>query len=150
MSGDASALAALTLDAIRHIGSRAYSPEQVEAWASGYIDAQRFTQRSKAGHYIYIMADKADMPAAYALLEPDGHLDMLYCSPAHAGRALTTRLLEHAEGQARGIGVTRLYTEASELARKPFERAGYVMVERRDFKLRGTRIHNYVMEKVLA
>lgn len=90
------------------------------------------------------------MAVAYALLEPDGHLDMLYCASAHAGRGLAARLLSHADEQARSIGVTRLYTEASELARKPFERAGYTVIERRDFELRGIPIHNYAMEKVLA
>ncbi|KEO91343.1 hypothetical protein EH31_01375 [Erythrobacter longus] len=149
LSGDAAALAALTLDAIRNIGARAYSPEQVEVWASGHTSAQRFTQRAKAGHHIYVMADDADMPVAYALLEPDGHLDMLYRSPTHAGRGLASQLLAHAEEQAHRLGVTRLYTEASELARTPFERAGYAVTERRDFELRGTRIHNYAMEKVL-
>lgn len=149
-TGDAPTLAALTLDAIRSIGARAYSPEQVEVWSSGHINAGRFVERAEAGQHIYVMTDQAGAPAAYALLEPDGHLDMLYCSPDHAGRGLAVQLLAHAETQAREMGVTKLYTEASELARTPFERAGYKMVERRDFELRGVAIHNYAMEKTLA
>lgn len=148
--GDAAHLSALTLEAIRSIGARAYSPDQVKVWSSGHIDAERFVTRAEAGHLITILADEAGVPAAYALLEPDGHLDMLYCSPAHAGRGLAGQLLGHAEGQARDLGVSKLYTEASELARAPFERAGYTVIERREFELRGVMIHNYAMEKPLT
>ena len=43
-----------------------------------------------------------------------------------------------------------LFTEASELARRLFERKGFVVVERRDIVLRdGVPIHNYRMTKVL-
>ncbi|WP_298333455.1 GNAT family N-acetyltransferase [uncultured Erythrobacter sp.] len=146
---DAPALASLTVDAIRTIGAQAYSPEQVEVWSMGHITAERFVARAEVGHQIYVIADESDAPVAYALLEPDGHLDMLYCSPTHAGRGLAGQLLMHAEGHARTLGVAMLYTEASELARPAFERAGYRIIRRRDFKLRGVMIHNYAMEKPL-
>ena len=49
--------------------------------------------------------------------------------------------------------MSRLYTEASELARPAFERAGYVMQHPRDFTIehdgREVAIHNYAMEKPL-
>jgi len=148
--GDAPALAALTQDAIRSIGAQAYSPAQVRAWISGHITAERFVTRAEAGHRITIAVDEAGTPAAYALLEGDGHLDMLYCAPAHAGRGLAGRLLNDTEEQAREMGSTKLYTEASELARPAFERAGYALIERREFELRGVMIHNYAMEKPLT
>ncbi|MEP0392507.1 MAG: GNAT family N-acetyltransferase [Erythrobacter sp.] len=148
--GDAPALAALTLNAIQTIGAQAYSPEQVRVWSSGHIQAEQFVARAEAGQHIYVIMDEAGELAAYALLEPDGHLDMLYCSHKHSGRGLAARLLDHAESEAVKMGVTKLYTEASELARGPFERAGYALLKRRDFEMHGVAIHNYVMEKNLA
>ena len=147
---DAPALCALTLDAIVQTGAKAYSAEQVRVWSSGHDDPARFVARADAGHHIFVMADESDLPVAYALLEPDGHLDMLYCSPAHSGHGLAAKLLAHAEAEARKLGVTRLYTEASELARAAFERAGYTLQGRRDFDLRGVAIHNYAMDKELT
>lgn len=149
-TGDAKALARLTLDAILQIGPRAYSADQVRVWSKGHHNPERFLDRADSGHLIYVMADEADEPAAYALLEPDGHLDMLYCSPAHAGNGLASRLLAHAEIKARSLGLTKLYTEASELARPAFERAGYGNTQRRDFEIDGVAIHNYGMEKPLV
>ena len=151
---DAQALACLTLAAIRETGARAYSPEQVGAWSARHPDPERFRARAAKGDAILVAVDEADTPCAYALLEPDGHLDMLYCHPDHAGRGLATMLLEAVEAGARTAGLARLITEASELARPVFARAGWTLLHRRDFAIpfKGGKvaIHNYAMEKRLA
>lgn len=151
--GDAPALADLTLAAIRSVGTQAYSGEQVEVWAARHPGPERFIERVDAGHAILVAADADDAPVAYALLEPDGHLDMLYCHPEHTRRGLADELLAQAESHARLLALTRLFTEASELARPAFERGGYTVTQRRDFDIDGPNgpvpIHNYAMEKVL-
>ena len=151
---DAPALGLVTREAIVVIGAHAYTPEQVDVWASRHHDATRFVERAGLGHAIWVVVDHADAPVAYALLEPDGHLDMLYCHPDHTRRGLAGELLAHAEMHARGEGLERLYTEASELARPAFERAGYGVTQRRDFEIEGRNgpvaIHNYAMEKRLV
>ena len=150
---DAEAIAQLTLAAIEAVGAHRYDPEQVAAWAARHPGASRFLERSDAGHRIFVAVGDEDAPCAYALLEPDGHLDMLYCHPAHTRRGLADRLLAHSEAEARKAGTTRLYTEASELARPAFKRAGYSVQHRRDFEIdhdgRAVAIHNYAMEKPL-
>ncbi len=150
---DAEAIAALTLAAIRRTGLRAYSPEQVAAWSARF-SAQRVLAWAARGDIILVAVDDGDRPAAYTMLEADGHLDMLYCHPDHTGRGLATHLLAEAERAARALGVIRLFTEASELARPVFERAGYTLLQRRDFTIPGeagdVAIHNYAMEKRLA
>ena len=151
--GDASALAEITSSAIQAIGPQAYSHEQVRAWSARHPDAERFVSRVADGARIFLAADPDDRPVAYALLEPDGHLDMLYCHPDHARRGLSLELLAEAELHARQSGLTRLFTEASELARPAFERAGYRVSHRRDFEIeldgRSIPIHNYAMVKAL-
>jgi len=98
--------------------------------------------------------DAGDRPVAYGLLEPGGHVDMLYCHPDHAGQGLAGQLLAGVEAHARATGTTRLFTEASELARPVFARAGFRLVRRRDFTIPHAggdiAIHNYAMEKSLA
>ena len=150
---DADALATLAVRAIRTIGPRAYSPAQVGAWAARHGAARRYLESAEAGHMILVAADGADRPVAYALLKAPGehgaHLDHLYCDPDHTRRGLGDHLLEAAENAARAAGATRLYTEASELARPAFERAGYRVSHRRDFEVDGVPIHNFAMEKML-
>lgn len=147
--GDAEALSQLAIRAIEVIGPRGYTPDQVAAWAARHGDATRFVSRAEAGETILVAVDGEDRPCAYALLEPDGHLDHLYCDPDHTRRGLAEYLLTAAEAEARSWDMSRLYSEASEIARPAFERAGYRVTHRRDFEVDGVAIHNYAMEKML-
>lgn len=146
---DAETLSALALAAIREIGTRHYSPEQVAAWANRHPGAAMYRERAAKGHTIIVATDGTDQPVAYAVLEPDGHVDRLFNHPDHTRRGLASRLLAAVEASARKAGLERLHTEASELARPSFERAGYIMTRRRDFALDGVSIHNYAMERRL-
>ena len=150
---DAEDLADLTVAAIRAVGSQRYSPKQVEAWAARHPSPKRFIERARKGDWIWLAVNSVDKAVAYALLEeaPEhaGHLDMLYCHPDHTRKGLADALLTRAEIHAKECANVRLFTEASELARASFERAGYKIVERRDFEIEGTAIHNYAMEKHL-
>lgn len=150
---DAPALAELTLAAIVTLGIRTYSVKQTLSWAARHPGAPRFVDGLAKGDLIFVALADDDAPAAYALMEPDGHIDMLYCHPDHAGKGLATALLTAVEDAARQAGITLLFTEASELARPVFERAGFVLLHRRDFVLstcgEDIAIHNYAMEKRL-
>ena len=146
---DAPDLAALTLAAIRKVGARRYSSAQIKVWAARHPGPGRFTERHTAGDLILVSTDADDKAVAYALLERGGHFDMLYCHPDYTRRGLAEALLDEAERHARADGVMRLFTEASELARPAFERAGYSVVNRRDFEIDGVAIHNFAMEKHL-
>ncbi len=150
---DALPLAEVTVAAIRAVGAKSYTADQVSAWAARHPGPQRFLDRAASGDLILVAADPEDNAIAYALLEPDGHLDMLYCHPDHTRRGLADELLAASELHARQNGVARLYTEASELARSAFERAGYSVEHRRDFTIehdgKAVPIHNYAMEKRL-
>ena len=146
---DAEALSALALAAIRDIGSHAYGASQVAAWAARHPGPAMYVERAAKGHAIFVAVDRGDSPVAYAVLEPDGHLDRLYNHPDHTRLGLAERLLAVAEQHARSVGLTRLYTEASEVARTAFERAGYAVTHRRDFEIDGVPIHKFAMEKIL-
>jgi putative acetyltransferase len=152
-AGDAEAVAAITLAAIRVTALAAYSPEQVAAWSARFSPT-RVLEWADKGHVILVAVGADDRPIAYTMLESSGHLDMLYCHPEHGGKGLAFALLAEAEAAARSEGVTRLFTEASELARPVFERVGYEVLHRRDFSIpyEGGEIavHNYAMEKRLG
>lgn len=152
--GDAEALCEVSLSAIKVVGAHGYDPEQIEAWAARHGGPQMYRDRIASGHVIFVAVDAQDAPVAYALIEPDGHLDRLYNHPDHTRQGLAAQLLTKAEEHARAHGLERLYTEASELARGAFERAGYVVTHRRDFSIdlngKSVPIHNYAMEKRLT
>nr|WP_290760475.1 GNAT family N-acetyltransferase [Henriciella sp.] len=133
--------------AIRSMGARHYSPEQIEAWAGPRVSAARLGAMYGDGRATFIAVDEKDKPVAFSDMEADGHVDMLYCHPAQAGRGVASLLLAAIDGAARQAGLSRLHAEASETARPVFERAGYRMVMRRDFEIEGVAMHNWKMEK---
>jgi putative acetyltransferase len=147
--GDAPALARLFHDAVHRIASRHYSPEQVKAWAPAVPPAERLLGWATDGRLLLVAVDEEDAPLAFVDLEADGHVDHLFCRPDAAGTGITARLHQALEAAAAERGIALLYTEASEPARRFFERQGYVLLHRRDFEIGGVPIHNYAMEKRL-
>jgi putative acetyltransferase len=65
------------------------------------------------------------------------------------GSGVASALYDRLEQEAKERGLGRLFVEASETARKLFLRKGFTELKRSDFVLRGVRIHNYLMEKLL-
>ncbi|CAN7477459.1 GNAT family N-acetyltransferase [Pseudoxanthomonas sp. LjRoot168] len=146
---DATALTDLYVRSVRHYGPRAYTPEQVDAWAAT-ADSARTAARCSDGRVVVVAQDQAGTVLGFAELETDGHLDMLYVAPDAEGLRLGTLLYTALETQARDLGLHRLFVEASELARPLFERQGFTLLGRNDRVLAGVDIHNYRMEKRLA
>lgn len=149
-AGDAADMAVVYERAVRAIGARDYSPEQVAAWIGDPAAlAARLEARMADGRRCWVATDAMDRPKAFVDLEADGHIDFLYADPDVAGRGVTTTLLDRLEDAALRSGIARLYVEASEAARRVFDRRGYATVRRRDFEVRGVAIHNYAMERRL-
>jgi putative acetyltransferase len=148
-STDASALAQVFYWAVRSGALPHYSAAQIATWAPCPPDPQWYEDRARDGRTILVAVDAVDQPLAYGDLEPDGHIDHLYCRPESSGRGLGSAICERLEQAARSLGLTRLHVEASEGARGLFLRKGFSVIERRDFPLRGVAIHHYRMEKRL-
>lgn len=147
---DAIHLARLYRRSVMALGPRDYSSRQVEAWASLGPEPERIHQLSTDGRTRLVAVDEVDRPIAFADLERDGHIDLLYCSPDMAGKGIVSVLYDELERIARARGVNRLYSEASEAARRFFLKKGFTVTAMRQFEISGVDIHNYAMEKILA
>ena len=147
---DAPALVALFHAAVHEIARIYYSQAQVNAWAPEVPDVGRFRTRAADGRTLLVAVDEQDEPLAYGDLEEDGHIDHLFCRPDAAGTGVTAALYAAIEAAARAKGIGLVYVEASEPARRFFERQGFDMVGRRDFEIAGVAIHNFEMEKTLG
>lgn len=146
---DASHFAALFQKSVTIIGPRGYSPDQVAAWAARAPDADRWAQIMTDGRLCLVAVEGQDKPVAFGDLEADGHIDFLYADPDAAGTGVVAQLYAELEAAARAQGLTRLYVEASEAARRFFLKQGFAELHRRDFEVDGVAIHNYAMEKQL-
>jgi putative acetyltransferase len=134
---------------VHQIAAPHYSHAQVRAWAPEAPDPERYRARAADGRLLLVAVDAGDAPLAYGDLEADGHIDHLYCRPDAAGTGVAAALYAQIEAAARARGIARLYTEASEPARRFFLKRGFAVVERNDFEIGGVAIHNMRMEKRL-
>jgi putative acetyltransferase len=147
---DADDLADVFFRSVRQVAISDYTPAQVRAWAPERRTPEQLHQWAGDGRLVLLATNESDRAMAFIDLEPDGHIDHLFCAPEAAGRGIASQLYEAVEAAARQQEISRLYTEASELARRFFERKGFVVLERQDLVVRGEPIHNYKMAKDLA
>lgn len=146
---DASSVAEIFIRAVTVTGLRGYSREQVAAWAAGDRSAEATDRRCSDGRLVLVAVDDDDRAVAFIDLEDDGHIDMLFCLPQWSGRGIASALYEKLELIARERGMTRLYVDASEIAKPFFARKDFALLQRNDFEMDGVAIHNYAMEKLL-
>ena len=147
---DAADLAEVFYRSVREAALADYTPAQVEAWLPARPDASLMARRAGDGRLVLVAVDDDDRVVAYIDLEPDGHIDHLYCVPEAVGRGVASRLYDALETAARDQRIGRLYVEASEAARRLFARKGFTLQRRQDLVRHGVAIHNYVMAKNLA
>ena len=147
---DAAGVADVFYRSVREVALSDYTPDQVKAWVPDRLDVERSHLRSTDGRLTLVAADEQDQVVAFVDLEPDGHIDRLFCAPEAVGQHIASRLYAELEAAARAQGIGRLYTEASELARRFFERKDFIVLERQDNILRGVSVHNYPMSKTLT
>lgn len=142
-------MALVFFHSVRTAGRADYSSEQTHAWASEVPDAPSVAKRATDGR-ITLVAESADgSVVGYIDLETDGHIDHLYVRPEWVGLGVGSRLYASLEDEAIALGLRVLRVEASEAARRLFERHGFSVVERNELVRHDVRLHNFDMAKML-
>jgi putative acetyltransferase len=147
---DAAGLADVFFRSVRQVALSDYTAAQVAAWAPEPPAPEQVHRTAGDGRLTLVAVDDDDRVVGFTNLEPDGHIDHLFVAPEAAGHGIASRLYEAIEEAARKQGISRLFTEASELARRVFQRKGFVVLERQDKVLREVPIYNYKMAKDLT
>ncbi len=146
---DVGAIARVFYDSVRLVASSRYDAAQVRAWANEVPDVVTWTARLAQPTRTTFVAERDGAIVGFLEIEDDGHLDMLYRSPAGEGLGVATKLYAAAEAHARGRGVARITTEASLLAEPFFAKHGFVVEEREEIERRGIAIPRARMAKAL-
>jgi len=145
---DAEATARIYFDAVR-IGAQDYYDEaQRQAWAASVPDTPpwRARLRSQAS----FVAERDGAIVGFMTLKPDGCIDLAFVAPEAMGTGVARQLYERLLAEAVAMGLRRLHTEASHLARPFFERQGWSVVKQQTVERDGVALTNFVMEKDLV
>ncbi|MFS4580298.1 GNAT family N-acetyltransferase [Phaeobacter sp. C3_T13_0] len=148
-SEDAAALAQIFHAAVHGVGARDYSAAQLAAWSPEPAPSDHWHRRATDGREVFVAVDANDQAWGFIELEQDGHIDCFYCHPDVAGIGVGLALYQQLETCAWDLGLTLLFVEASEAAKRFFIRQSFIDEGRRDFERRGVPMHNYRMTKTL-
>lgn len=138
---DCRELADLFYDTVHTINARDYTEEQLDAWADGAMDLERWNQ-SFLGHYS-IVARSGGVITGFGDIDKTGYLDRLYVHKDYQGKGVAAAICDKLEKMAQG----KIVTHASITARPFFEKRGYRTVKEQQVKRRGVFLTNFVMEK---
>ncbi|MGF1847322.1 GNAT family N-acetyltransferase [Vibrio lentus] len=146
-ASDAKALWEIYFHTVRNINVRDYSQEQVEAWAPSDFDSELW---QKCLHRIQpFVAELDGRVVGYTDLQPNGLIDHFFCHHEYQGRGVGRALMEYVFQIGSVRGVSRYFSEVSITARPFYEHLGFTVVKEQEVEMRGVKLTNYVMEKVV-
>jgi putative acetyltransferase len=102
---DAADVAGVFFRPVRQVALCAYTTAQVKAWAPEPRTAEWAYREASDGRLVLVAVNADDRPVAYIDLEPDGHIDRMFCAPEAAGQGIASRLYDAVEAAAREQGI---------------------------------------------
>lgn len=140
---DLGQITALFYDTVHTVNAADYSPEQLDAWADGAPDLDRWNG-SLLAHHSLVAVEGRDLIVGFGDIDGTGYLDRLYVHKDRQGLGIATALCDRLE---RAVDAPVLTTHASITARPFFEGRGYRVLREQRVERHGVRMTNYVMEK---
>lgn len=133
----------LFYDSVHSIDPAIYSTVQKNTWASFPINYKNWSERLEQKRPYLLLIDKK--VAGFIELEPDGHIDCAYVSPAFQGKGVGTSLLKFVINRAKELGLDGLYVEASIVAKPLFQKFGFVQLKENKIIKNQVELINYSM-----
>lgn len=148
LPADAPMLAEIFRSSVEGLTGEDYGPAQQEAWAAAADDEATFTAR--LGKQLTLIATMEGSPVAFASLQDNKVIDMLYVHSAIAGQGIGTMLVGALEKLAAARGTSALTVDASDSAREFFLKRGYEAHQRNTISIGNEWLANTTMKKTLA
>ncbi|MBL8588129.1 MAG: GNAT family N-acetyltransferase [Methylobacteriaceae bacterium] len=148
LPADAPVLAAIFREAVEELTIDEYDDEQRAAWAAAADDVEAFARRLAS--MLTLVAVEKGRPVAFASLEDNEMIAMLYVHPDVAGRGFAAALADALEKLAFARGAKQVTTDASDVSRGFFQHRGYTPTQRNSVMRAGQWLANTTMVKRLT
>ncbi|WP_216904728.1 GNAT family N-acetyltransferase [Synechococcus sp. CCY 9618] len=149
--GDCQQVIAVYHDAVISQAVGLYSPAQIAAWSQHAQHNDGVRSSLLRGHgWVSCASHDAAIIEAFAVLDPEDRLALLYCRGRSSRQGRAASLLDTLEPHARHRGVRRLRTEASQLSRPLLERRGWQVEAEETVNLGGVPFLRWRMGKDLS
>ena len=138
---DCREIAHLFYETVHAVNARDYTKEQLDAWATGEFDLEKWNQ-SFLEHYS-IVAVEGKKVVGFGDMDRSGYLDRLYVHKDYQGLGIAAAICDKLERAVQG----KVITHASVTAKPFFEKRGYRAVREQLVERDGVFLTNYVMER---
>lgn len=138
---DCKELAQLFYHTVHTINARDYTKEQLDVWATGKVDFEKWNQ-SFLAHYSIVAIDQ-QIIIGFGDIDSTGYLDRLYIHADFQGKGVATAICNKLEQAVQG----KIITHASVTAKPFFEKRGYKLVKEQQVERKGIFLTNFIMEK---
>ncbi len=134
----------LFYETVHSVNARDYSPEQLDAWADGNADAEKWNASFLAHNTVVALV--GGEIAGFGDMDGKGYLDRLYVGRDYQGMGIASAICDTLEG---AFAAEKFTTQASITAKPFFEKRGYTAVKEQTVERRGVLLTNYIMEKTI-
>ena len=138
---DCKALAELFYNTIHTVNAKDYTKDQLDAWADGTIDLEKWNQ-SLAEHFSFVVLDGKKI-IGFGDIDNTGYLNRLFVHPDYQRKGVASVICNQLEQSVQGS----IVTHASITAKPFFEKRGYNVVKEQQVDRKGVLLTNFVMKK---
>ncbi|QMU30628.1 GNAT family N-acetyltransferase [Adhaeribacter radiodurans] len=137
----------LYVDTITTICTKDYNKKQLQVWAAGVKNKQRWLAIFE-NQYV-IVAQKGSKIVGYGTLENGSYIDLLFIHKDFQRQGIADQLLNALENKAIKLNSPKLTSNVSKTAKGLFERKGFQVIQEQNNLIKGVEIVNYKMFKNL-
>lgn len=141
-TSDCEDLAELFYNTVHSINVKDYTEEQLNAWATGIVDLEKWNQ-SLLSHFS-VVAVEDEIIVGFGDIDKTGYLDRLYVHKNYQNQGIATAICDKLECI---FDVDKVTTHASITAKPFFEKRGYKVIKKQNVERNGVLLQNYVMVK---
>lgn len=138
---DCRELTELFYNTVHIVNAKDYTKEQLDVWATGQADLERWNQSLQAHYSIVAVEDGVIL--GFGDIDKTGYLDRLFVHAEHQGKGIATAICDQLEQAVPG----KITTHASITAKPFFEKRGYKVIKKQEVERQGIFLTNFVMEK---
>ena len=139
---DCQAVIELFYNTVHTVNAPDYTKEQLDAWAPGRVDLEKWHQSLQEHYSVVAVAD--NIIVGFGDIAKSGYLDRLFVHADYQGKGVATAICNRLEKAVQG----EIVTHASITAKPFLAKRGYKVVKEQLVERQGVLLTNFVMVDV--